>query len=216
VTNSWKGNGVHYWAQRGVITISVDHRGGGAFGRRGIDAMYRSLGKWEMADLITAAKWLRTRPFVAKDRIGIAGGSYGGYTTMMALFYGAGHFNYGQAGSSVSAWELYDTVYTERYMDTPKENPEGYKAGAVLTYADRYKGGLRIDHGTIDDNVHMQNSTQVVDWLVSNDKSFEFMFYPESRHGYIAAQRAHSGRSGHDYWVKTLLDGKLPQPPASK
>ena len=213
VRNAWVGPRAHYWAQRGVITVSVDHRGGGAFGKKGVALMHRSLGKWEMADLIAAATWLRAKPFVAKDRIGIEGGSYGGYTTMMALFNGAGHFNYGQAGSSVSDWQLYDTVYTERYMDTPQENPEGYKAGAVLTYGDRYKGGLLITHGTIDDNVHMQNSMQVVDYLTTGNKPFELMLYPDSRHGIQGSQRGHYARLAHDYWVRTLLGGKLPSPP---
>jgi dipeptidyl-peptidase-4 len=209
VRNDWPGLQPHYWAGRGVITVSVDHRGGGAFGKRGVALMHRNLGKWEMADLITAAQWLRTKPFVAKDRIGIMGGSYGGYTTMMALTYGAGHFNVGQAGSSVTDWRLYDTVYTERYMDTPAENPEGYRNGAVLTWIDRYTGGLRITHGTIDDNVHMQNSMQVVDWLTSNGKPFELMLYPDSRHGISASQRPHQVREQHDFWVRTLLAGRL-------
>ena len=177
--------------------------------------MHRNLGKWEMADLIAAAKWLRTRPFVAKEKIGIAGGSYGGYTTLMALTYGAGHFNFGQAASSVSDWRLYDSVYTERYMDTPAENPEGYEKGAVLTWIERYKGGLRITHGTIDDNVHAQNSIQVVDWLTSKNKSFELMLYPDSRHGIQASQRAHVTSETHDFWVRTLLNGHLSEPAAS-
>ncbi len=218
VRNAWLGSPAqpsrsHYWAQRGVITISVDHRGGGAFGKKGVALMHRSLGKWEMTDLITATKWLRSKPFVAKDRIGIEGGSYGGYTTMMALFSGAEHFNFGQAGASVSDWALYDSVYTERFMDTPKENPDGYKAGAVLTYGDRYKGGLLVTHGTIDDNVHMQNSIQVVDHLATAGKPFELMLYPDSRHGTQASQRAHAARLAHDYWVRTLLGGRLPGQP---
>jgi len=215
VSNSWPGLPPHYWAQRGVITFSVDHRASGHFGKRGVALMHRSLGKWEMQDLITAAKWLRTKPFVAKDRIGITGSSYGGYTTMMALTFGAEHFNYGVAGASVTDWKLYDTVYTERYMDTPAENPEGYKNGAVLTWIDRYKGLLRITHGTIDDNVHMQNSMQVIDWLVSNNRKFELMLYPDSRHGTQASQRPHQTREAHDFWVRTLLDGKLPAEPTS-
>jgi dipeptidyl-peptidase-4 len=209
VANSWQGLRPHYWAQRGVITISVDHRGGGAFGREGLNYLHRSLGKWEMTDLITATGWLRSKPFIAKDKIAITGSSYGGYTTMMALFCGAGEFNYGQAGSSVTAWELYDSVYTERYMDTPKENPEGYKASAVLTCKDRYRGGLKITHGTIDDNVHMQNSMQVIDYLTTANKPFEMTLYPESRHG--ISQRAHLARESHDYWVQTLLGGRMPQ-----
>ena len=215
VHNTWPGLPAHYWAQRGVISISVDHRASGHFGKKGVALMHRNLGKWEMADLIAAAKWLRTRPFVAKDKIGIAGGSYGGYTTLMALTYGAEHFNFGQAASSVSDWRLYDTVYTERFMDTPAENPEGYEKGAVLTWIERYKGGLRITHGTIDDNVHAQNSIQVVDWLTSKNKSFELMLYPDSRHGIQASQRAHATRETHDYWVRTLLKGHPGEPAAS-
>ncbi len=208
VRNSWLGNQPHYWAQREVITMSVDHRGSGAFGKKGEALMHRNLGKWEMADLIAAVKWLREKPFVAKDKIGITGSSYGGYTTMMALTFGADYFNYGEAGSSVTDWQLYDSVYTERYMDTPAENPEGYKNGAVLTWASRYKGMLRITHGTIDDNVHLQNTIQVVDWLTSNNKRFEMMLYPDSRHGIQESQRAHLTREGHDFWIRYLLGGK--------
>src|SRR4029450_1319966 len=125
----------------------VDHRASGHFGKQGVALMHRQLGKWEMTDLITATRWLRSKPFIAKDKIAITGGSYGGYITTMALTYGAEYFNYGVAASSATDWQLYDTVYTERYMDTPAENPEGYKQGAVLTYVDRYKGGLRLTHG---------------------------------------------------------------------
>jgi dipeptidyl-peptidase-4 len=209
VQNSWLGLQAHYWAQRGIIAISVDHRGSGHFGKKGTALMHRNLGKWEMADLAAAVTWLRAKPFVAKDRIGIAGGSYGGYTTMMALTLDADFFDFGQAASSVTDWKLYDSVYTERYMDTPAENPEGYKNGAVLTWAEKYKGVLRITHGTTDDNVHMQNSTQVIDWLTRNNKRFEMMLYPDSRHGVQASQRAHSVRETHDFWVRNLLGGKI-------
>jgi dipeptidyl-peptidase-4 len=209
VQNSWLGLQSHYWAQRGVIMISVDHRGSGHFGKKGTALIHRNLGKWEMADLAAAVNWLRAKPFVAKDRIGIAGGSYGGYTTMMALTFDSDYFNFGQAGSSVTDWRLYDSVYAERYMDTPAENPEGYTSSAVLSWAERYKGGLRITHGTIDDNVHMQNSIQVIDWLTRNNKRFELMVYPDSRHGIQASQRAHIARETHDFWVRNLLGGKI-------
>jgi dipeptidyl-peptidase 4 len=211
VRNAWPGLDVHYWAQRGIISIGVDHRGSGHFGKQGVALMHRRLGHWEMTDLITAARWLRTRPFAAQDKVAVTGGSYGGYVTMLALTYGAEHFDYGQASASVTDWRLYDTVYTERYMDTPLENPEGYRDGSVLTWIDRYRGGLRITHGTIDDNVHMQNSMQVIDWLTANDRSFELMIYPNSRHGIRASQRAHALREAHDFWVRHLLDGRLPK-----
>jgi dipeptidyl-peptidase-4 len=208
--NSWQGLSPHYWAQRGVITMSVDHRGSGHFGKAGIGLMHRQLGKWEMTDLTAAAAWLRTKPFVQADRIGITGSSYGGYATAMALVHGAGSFNFGVAGSSVTDWQLYDSVYTERFMDTPVENPEGYKAGAVMTWGDRYTGGLRLTHGTIDDNVHLQQTTQLVDWLTVHNKRFELMLYPDSRHGIQASQRAHAVRETHDFWVRNLLGGRLP------
>jgi dipeptidyl-peptidase-4 len=135
---------------------------------------------------------------------------------MLALTHGADHFNFGVASASVTDWKLYDSVYTERYMDTPAENPEGYRQGAVLTWIDQYKGGLRMTHGTIDDNVHAQNTVQVVDWLTSNNKRFELMLYPDSRHGLQASQRAHATRETHDYWVRNLLDGKPPAPADDK
>ena len=206
----WPSLSAHYWAERGVITISVDHRGSGHFGKAGTALMHRQLGTWEMTDLSTAAAWLRAKPFVEGDRIGITGSSYGGYTTAMVLTKAAGSFNFGIAGSSVTDWQLYDSVYTERYMDSPSENPDGYKSGAVLTWVDRYKGGLRITHGTTDDNVHMQQTVQLVDWLTTHDKRFELMIYPDSRHGIQASQRAHQARESHDFWVRNLLGGKLP------
>ncbi len=210
VQNGWPGLSAQYWAQRGVITVSVDHRGSGHFGKAGTALMHRQLGTWEMTDLGTAAAWLRSRAFVQGDRIGITGASYGGYTTALAMTHAAGQFNFGIAGSSVTDWRLYDSVYTERYMDLPSENPQGYKAGAVLTWADRYKGGLRLTHGTIDDNVHMQQTLQLVDWLTTHDKRFELMVYPDSRHGIQPAQRGHQARESHDFWVRNLLAGKLP------
>ncbi len=213
VRNAWASTQAHYWAQRGVIWMAVDHRGSGHHGKKGVALMHRVLGKWEMHDYGKAADWLRAQPFVAKDRIAITGGSYGGYTTLMALTQAVPQFNVGLSSAPVTDWRLYDTVYTERYMDRPVDNPDGYKAGAVLTWIDKYVGGLRLTHGTIDDNVHMQNSMQVVDWLTEHDKPFELMLYPDSRHGLQASQRKHAAREAHDFWVRTLLGGKLPQPP---
>ena len=203
VQNRWLGLQPHYWAQRGIITISVDHRGGGQAGRKGINYLYRNLGKWEMQDLATAVKWLRSKPFISKDKIGITGSSYGGYLTLMALTRNADYFNFGVAGSPVTDWRLYDSIYTERYMDTPDHNPDGYKDGAVMTWIHQYKGLLRITHGTIDDNVHMQNSIQIIDWLTRNNKHFEMMIYPNSRHS--IGQRSHLMRESHDFWMRVLL-----------
>lgn len=207
VRNAFPGLPAHYWAQRGVIAMSVDHRGSGHFGKRGVALMHRSAGKWEMHDLAAAARWLRERPFVDGRRLGIAGHSYGGYTTLMAMTHAAGQFDFGQAGAAVTDWRLYDTIYTERYMDLPAENPDGYLDGAVLTWIERYRGGLRITHGTVDDNVHLQNSLQVVDWLTRHNRPFEVTLYPGSRHRY--RQRAHEARESHDFWMRSLLAAKI-------
>ncbi len=158
-----------------------------------------------MHDLIAGVKWLNEQPFIDESKIGITGGSYGGYTTLMALTYGADYFTHGVSRAPVSDWRLYDAVYTERYMDTPEENPEGYLRGSSLTYMDKLKGKLYLSHGSIDDNVHMQNSIQVVDELTDLDKEFEFMVYPDQRHAYKGAKRTHFYKSAIRFWFKEFL-----------
>ena len=209
VSNSYGRLSTHFLAQHGIITFSVDHRGSGHFGKKCVALMHRNLGKWEMNDLIIAVKWLRTLPYIDEKRIGITGGSYGGYTTCMALTYGADYFTHGIAGSSVTDWKLYDTVYTERYMDTPEENPEGYKFGSVMTHADKFKGTLLITHGTIDDNVHMQNTIQLIDKLTALNKDFELMLYPNERHGIGLPKRNHSTRESVQFWFRHFLGSEL-------
>jgi dipeptidyl-peptidase-4 len=185
VYDTWKPVGPNQWyAQEGLIQVAVDHRASGHFGKVGQNFMHRNLGKWELNDYIEAVKWLRAKPFVDAGKIGITGGSYGGYVTALALTRGAEYFTHGIANFGVMDWRLYDSEYTERFMDTPAENPEGYRESAVLEYADRLKGTLRIVHGTMDDNVHMQNSVQLVDKLEELGKHFEFMIYPGARHGF--------------------------------
>jgi len=195
-----------YLAMNGIIVIQADHRGSGHFGKAGADLMYRNLGKWEMEDFITAAKWARNLPYVNNDKIGIMGGSYGGYVAAMALTYGADYFNYGIAEYSVTDWRLYDNVYTERYMDEPENNKDGYDFGSVMTHADNYKGKLLITHGTMDDNVHMQNTLQLIDKLEDLDKDFELMIYPNARHGIGYPKIFHSIRNNVKFLFNNLLD----------
>lgn len=207
VRNSYsRGLGNHFLAQQGIIIISVDHRGSGHFGKRGMDAMYRNLGKWEMHDYIEAVKYLRKLPFIDKDRIGITGGSYGGYVTAMALTFGSEYFKYGIAASSVIDWKLYDTIYTERYMDTPEENPEGYQKASVLSYIEKYQGGLKITHGSMDDNVHMQNTIQFMDKILNTGKSIELMIYPGQRHGIRGKKRVSVYRSNLHFWQRHFFN----------
>ena len=171
--------------------------------------MYRNLGKWEMNDYIAAVKWLKTKPFIDTAKIGITGGSYGGYVTALALTKGADYFTHGIAEFGVIDWKLYDNVYTERYMDTPAENPEGYKEASVLSYVDKYKGKLLITHGTMDDNVHMQNTIQFINELEKLNKDFELMLYPNSRHGIGYPLAQHETRQRVQFWFKHFLGRDL-------
>ncbi len=205
VSNSYPPLSSLYLAQEGIIVMSVDHRASGHFGKKGVALMHRNLGKWEMHDLIEAVKWLRGKPFVDTAKIGITGGSYGGYTTCMALTYGADYFTHGVASSSVTDWRLYDSVYTERYMDTPAENKEGYESGSVMTHAGKLKGTLLLMHGDMDDNVHMQNTIQLIDALMDEGKMFEYMVFPNQRHGFGGKKRENASRRSVDFWFKHLL-----------
>ena len=173
--------------------------------------MHRNLGKWEMHDYIEAVKWLRKKPYVDSTKVCITGGSYGGYVTCMALTYGADYFTHGVAQFSVTDWELYDSHYSERYMDTKKENPDGYRFGSVMTHASKYKGNLLIIHGTMDDNVHMQNSIQLIDTLENLGKTFEMMFYPGGRHGWGGPKATHVRNLEYRYYYKNLLGKEFPE-----
>lgn len=191
-----------FLAQEGIILVSADHRGSGHFGKKGIDLMHRQLGRWEMHDYIQVIKYLKTLPFVDGEKIGISGGSYGGYMAALALTFGADHFGYGISGAPVIDWRLYDSVYTERYMDTPQQNPEGYKSSSVLTYIDEFRGKLRLTHGTMDDNVHPQNSLQFVDQALDRGYFIEFMLYPGNRHGIRGKKRQTDRKYNINFWLK--------------
>ncbi|TXH22367.1 MAG: S9 family peptidase [Chitinophagaceae bacterium] len=195
-----------------IIKVGIEHRGSGHVGKNGLNYLHRNLGKWEMADYIAWVKWLRQNPNVDADKIMITGGSYGGYLTAMALTYGAEYFNYGLANYSVTDWALYDSHYTERYMDTPKDNPEGYKFGSVLTHANKYnpKGSsmLLLQHGMMDDNVHVQNTYQLADALQRLNKPFEMMIYPGERHGWMGPKIKFTTAMRNQFIDKYLINKK--------
>ena len=178
-------------AKDGLIQVAFDHRASGHFGKEGVNYMYRNLGYWEMTDYMTMAKWFIENGHADPTKIAITGFSYGGYMSCYALTFGSSVFTHAMAGGSVTSWELYDSHYTERFMDTPKENPEGYKSGSVLTHVKNFKGVLQLVHGTMDDNVHMQNSIQLLSALQDNGKEVEFMLYPGGRHGWGGAKGKH-------------------------
>jgi dipeptidyl aminopeptidase/acylaminoacyl peptidase len=143
---------------------------------------YRRLGIQELKDIETAIDWLKQRPYVDADRIGMTGHSYGGFMTAFALTH-SDRFACGIAGAPVTDWRNYDTIYTERYMLTPQENPEGYTTTSVVEAAEDLKGRLLIVHGAKDDNVSLRNTYQLIHNLQQAEKPFELMVYPESRHG---------------------------------
>jgi len=205
VSNRWQGINPSWDSQNGIITFTVDHRGSGQFGKRGLDYLYRSLGKWEILDYEDAVKWLLAKPYIDGTRMGITGSSYGGYMTCLALTKGADYWTHGFAGSSVTDWRLYDDIYTERYMDTPQDNPDGYNDGSALTWAKHYKGKLFMTHGDLDDNVHMQNSIYLISKLEDEGKSFQFMLYPNGRHGWGAAKAIHSRNEANKFWLKSFF-----------
>lgn len=212
VYDRWKNPlGLNYWwAKEGIIQVAIDNRSSGHLGKVGMDFIYRKMGKYEIEDYMDAANSLKEKTYVDPSRIGITGGSFGGYITAMALTYGADVFTHGIANYSVTDWGLYDTHYTERFMGTPKNNPEGYKITSPLTYADKLKGSLRIVHGTMDDNVHLQNSLQFINKLQDLNKHFEFMLYPGERHGWGGLKARHSSQENVRYIYSNLLQRPLP------
>jgi dipeptidyl-peptidase-4 len=170
-------------AQNGIILVSVDNRGTGARGEAFKKCTYLELGKYETLDQIDAAKYLGSLSYVDKDRIGMWGWSFGGYMTLSCLTIGADYFKMGVAVAPVTNWKYYDNIYTERFMQTPKENSKGYESNSPINHAGELKGKLLIIHGMADDNVHTQNSIDFITALVAANKQFEMQFYPNSNHG---------------------------------
>jgi dipeptidyl-peptidase 4 len=200
----------YWWAKEGIIQVAIDNRSAGHLGKTGMNYIYRQLGKYEIDDYVDAVNFLKSKGYVNENKVGITGGSFGGYITAMALTYAADVFTHGIANYSPTDWALYDTHYTERFMGTPQNNPEGYKLTAPLTYADKLKGTLRIVHGTMDDNVHMQNSIQLVNKLQDLNKHFEFMLYPGERHGFRGIKSRHAGQETTRFIYQYMLDKPLP------
>ena len=205
--DSWTLTGAQQWyAKEGLIQVVMDHRASGHFGKVGVNYMHRDLGHWELVDYATLVKWLITNKQADPTKICIAGFSYGGYMGALALTKGAGVFTHALVGGPVTDWTLYDSHYTERFMDLPSENPAGYKTGNVMNYVDQYKGMMQIVHGEIDDNVHMQNSLQLISKLQDAKKDFEMMVYPGGRHGWPGNKAMHFQNLKTQFIYKHLLE----------
>ena len=186
VSNRWGGSN-DYWyqmlAQKGYIIACVDGRGTGLKGRDFKKVTYKELGKYEIEDQIDAAKELGKLDYIDQGRIGIWGWSYGGYMSSLAITKGADVFKMAIAVAPVTSWRFYDTVYTERYMQTPQENASGYDENSPINHVEKLKGAYMLVHGSGDDNVHVQNTTRMVNALVEANKQFELFIYPDRAHG---------------------------------
>lgn len=211
VTDSWSAGSMgqggafdSYLAQQGFIVVSVDGRGTGGRGADFEKCTYLKIGDLESKDQVEAALYLGSLPFVDKDRIGIWGWSYGGFNTLMSMSEGRGVFRAGVAIAPPTSWRFYDSIYTERYMRTPKENPDGYDVNPIVR-AQKLHGALLLCHGTADDNVHPQNSYEYAEALVQADKDFRELYYTNRNHSiYGGNTRNHLLRQVANFFVTEL------------
>lgn len=182
VLNKWSLDWQEYFATQGFIVACVDGRGTGGREKAFQSVVYQRLGKYESIDQIAAAKYMASLPYVDANRIGIWGWSYGGYEALMAMSTPGSNYAAGVAIAPVTSWKFYDTIYAERYMRTPQENPDGYRDGAPLENYDKLKGKLLIMFGSADDNVHIINSMQYIAKLHGQGTQFDMMVYPNMNH----------------------------------
>lgn len=181
--NYSRGAWFQYLAQQGYVVVCVDNRGTNGQGEDFRKATYMQLGKYETIDQIEVAEYLGEKDFIDESRVGIFGWSYGGFMSLNCLFKGAEIFNMAISVAPVTNWRYYDTIYTERFMRTPQENPDGYDSNSPIFFTDRMRGKLLLIHGMGDDNVHFQNSVELMKALVKSDKQFDSRFYPNKNHG---------------------------------
>jgi len=210
VANRWN-SANDYWyqmlAQQGFIVVCIDGRGTGFKGSDFKKVTQNELGKYEVEDQIEAAKILGKRDYIDASRMGIWGWSYGGFMSSNALFKGSDIFKMAIAVAPVTSWRFYDTIYTERYMTTPQENPSGYDENSPINHVDKLKGDFLLIHGTGDDNVHVQNTMRMVEALIQANKQFEWMLYPDKNHGiYGGNTRLHLYKKMTNFIHRTLGD----------
>jgi dipeptidyl-peptidase-4 len=186
VQKQWDPNGLYeqLLAENGFLVWTLDNRGSWGRGHAWESVIFENLGKRELEDQLTGVEYLKSLPYVDGSRIGIRGWSYGGYMTLYALTHAPDVFKCGSAGAPVTDWKFYDSIYTERYMRTPSENPEGYRNASPLEAAASLKAQLLIIHGTSDDNVHLQNTINFLDALIRAGKPYEFHLQPGQKHGF--------------------------------
>jgi dipeptidyl-peptidase-4 len=209
ITNTWLYGAdlwMHRLAQEGFIVFTLDGRGSAHRGHAFESAIFRRLGDAEVEDQLTGARYLKSLPYVDTTRMGIYGWSYGGFmaTSLMTRPEATGTFRCGIAGGPVIDWRMYEIMYTERYMDTPQENPEGYERSSLLNYIENLKGRLLIIHGSSDDIVLLQHTLRYVRECVRKNKPVDFFVYPEHGHNVLGRDRVHLFEKIERFFVENL------------
>lgn len=214
ISDSWSGGrvGDQMLTTSGFIVFHGDPYSASGKGARSAWTAYKRLGQPEMEDISDMMNWLKAKPFIDGTRIGMSGFSYGGFMTSYAMTH-SDHFAAGIAGGSVTSWRDYDSIYTERYMDTPQENPEGYDGTSVAAAAKNLHGRMLLIHGWMDDNVHPQNSIKLVQAMQEADKDFEMLFYPRFRHGIY---NTHYRRVNYEFQMQLVHQGEGASPAPSE
>jgi len=209
VTNSWLAGGelwMHRMAQLGYVTFSLDGRGSANRGFAFESAVHRRLGDAEVADQLAGVAFLKSQEFIDTARLGVYGWSYGGFmtTSLMSRPESAGVFKCGVAGGPVIDWRMYEIMYTERYMDTPQENPEGYDKNSLFKYVDNLQGRLLMIHGSSDDVVLWQHSLRYIRECVRKGKQIDYFVYPEHPHNVRGKDRVHLFEKIERFFVENL------------
>jgi len=186
-TNAW----VQFLAQEGYIIANVNNRGGGGYGRDFEKSVYKNLGKMEAYDFAETAKYLGSYDWVDSERIAIRGHSYGGYMAALTMVLHPGVFRVGLVGAPVTDWRLYDTIYTERYMGLLEENKENYINSSVMKHARNFQGNMLVAHSSMDENVHIQNTMQMLTAFTNAGKDIDLRIYPPGAHGVAYNQQSY-------------------------
>jgi dipeptidyl-peptidase 4 len=207
VNNTWLGGTSlfnYYLAQQGYIIFTLDNRGSANRGREFEQAVFRNLGTLEVIDQLVGIRYLKSLPYVDQDRIGVSGWSYGGFMTISLMLREPDVFKVGVCGGPVTDWKYYEVMYGERYMDTPEENPDGYKEASLLERAGSLKGDLLIIHGTSDPTVVWQQSLALLKRFIEEDKMVDYFVYPGHGHGVSGKDRLHLNQKIEKYFVDHL------------
>ena len=207
ITDSWLWGGrviLNYLAQKGFVVFTLDNQGSANRGRDFEQALFRNTGTVEVSDQVIGADYLKSLSFVDPERIGVDGWSYGGFMTISMMLQNPGLFKVGVAGGPVIDWKYYEVMYGERYMDTPQDNPDGYKNACLINYVDDLEGKLMIIHGTNDPTVVWQNSLLFLKEAIKKGKQLDYFVYPCHGHNVRGVDRSHMYEKITNYFIDNL------------